>query len=250
MYAFLLVPAILALAPLVAGIKFDLEARHDMLEKCIWDYALVDQLVVVTINAVFNSPIQDQALDVQIVDGSEHNNVYWSQRNVRTETRMAINSHSDSDMGVCFINRLTKSTCLAPLAKQGERVLGRESVCELTLLYSVWKSDIHNPQKPYRATIDLDIDIGAEAVDYNAIANQESLSEVETELRKLDNEVVEIFNQMDYLKRREQRMRSTDESTNLRVHYFAWLTVIGLVVMGIWQMVHLHNFFRKKYLID
>jgi len=62
----------------------------------------------------------------------------------------------------------------------------------------------------YATTIDLDVDIGADAVDYNAIANQESLSGLETEMRKLEGVVGEIVNEMDYLKKREIKMKDTN----------------------------------------
>lgn len=58
--------------------------------------------------------------------------------------------------------------------------------------------------------IDLDVDIGADAVDYNAIAKQESLSGLEVEMRKLEGVVKEIVDELNYLKRREARMRDTN----------------------------------------
>lgn len=58
--------------------------------------------------------------------------------------------------------------------------------------------------------IDLDIDIGADAYDYNALANQESLSVLEVEMRKLENVVKEIQEEMQYLQKREMRMRDTN----------------------------------------
>lgn len=58
--------------------------------------------------------------------------------------------------------------------------------------------------------IDLDVDIGADAVDYNAIAKQESLSGLEVEMRKLEGIVKEIVDELNYLKRREVRMRDTN----------------------------------------
>jgi hypothetical protein len=88
--------------------------------------------------------------------------------------------------------------------------------------------------------IDLDVDIGSDAVDYkwvvpshfdsiicsafskgtsfshtrlsarSAIANQESLSILEVEMLKLEGVVKEISDEMDYLKRREERMRDTN----------------------------------------
>ena len=104
--------------------------------------------------------------------------------------------------------------------------------------------------KPRTRVVDLDVDIGADAVDYNAIANQESLSGLETEMRKLEAVAQEILDGMSYLKKREEKMRGTNESTNSRVQNFASLTLVALVALGIWQMWHLRSFFRRKYLID
>lgn len=81
-------------------------------------------------------------------------------------------------------------------------------------------------------TIDLDVDIGADAVDYkyvspclsartlirspnSAIANQESLSGLETEMRKLEGVVKEIVDELDYLKLREERFSLTNRVSRL-----------------------------------
>lgn len=85
--------------------------------------------------------------------------------------------------------------------------------------------------------IDLDVDIGADAVDYkyallpspppphvylanaptprSAIANQESLSALETEMRKLEGIVKEIVDELGYLKKREERFQSTNSASSL-----------------------------------
>ncbi|KAJ2934166.1 hypothetical protein H1R20_g2888, partial [Candolleomyces eurysporus] len=44
--------------------------------------------------------------------------------------------------------------------------------------------------------VDLDVDIGADAVDYNAIANQEFLSGLESEMRKIEGQLKEIIDEM------------------------------------------------------
>ena len=79
--------------------------------------------------------------------------------------------------------------------------------------------------------IDLDIDIGADAVDYkyvsvidisrgaadisntsSAIANQESLSGLETEMRKIEGIIKEIVDEMEYLRVREERFSDTNRT--------------------------------------
>lgn len=75
------------------------------------------------------------------------------------------------------------------------------------------------------STIDLDVDIGADAVDYNAIANQESLSGLETEMKKLEAVAGEILDGLEYLKKREERMRGTNgefTDSHSREHVNPW----------------------------
>lgn len=109
---------------------------------------------------------------------------------------------------------------------------------------------------------------------YSAIANQESLSALETEMRKLEGLVNEIVEDYSHLKKREQRFTDTNgklsstpplflpsphhthpriatiESTNRRVQKFGAFTFFALVALGIWQIFHLRSFFKRKYLID
>jgi len=67
-----------------------------------------------------------------------------------------------------------------------------------------------SPGPNYRRTIDVDYDIGAEAMDYSKIAKAEKLEPLEVELRKLEKVVQEIWDEMEYLKRREAKMRDTN----------------------------------------
>ncbi|CAO1621308.1 unnamed protein product [Jaminaea pallidilutea] len=214
--------AVTVFSSICSAIKFDIPGRANPSTKCIWNYALSDTLVIVNLQ-IGPTPssavgVEGQQVDVEIVDASHHNNIYLDKRDIKGETRMAVNTHSHSDLGVCITNRLKKTHAKA----SGESGM----------------------------TIDLDVDIGADAVDYNAIANQESLSGLETEMRKLEATAQEIMDGMDYLKKREEKMRGTNESTNSRVQNFASLTVFALIALGVWQMWHLRSFFQRKYLID
>jgi p24 family protein delta-1 len=89
---------------------------------------------------------------------------------------------------------------------------------------------IHSDEaKTSSRIIDLDVDIGADAIDYkyvlsapsyncdlpasfSAIANQESLSGLEVEMRKLEGIVKEIVDEMNYLEEREERFAFTNSA--------------------------------------
>lgn len=104
----------------------------------------------------------------------------------------------------------------------------------------------------------------------SAIANQDGLSALEVEMRKLEGVVKEVVDELNYLREREERFAGTNSewifvtnigrsaliislhtaSTNARVQKFAVLTLFCLIGLGVWQIFHLRAFFRRKYLID
>ncbi|KAK4700380.1 hypothetical protein P7C70_g5869, partial [Phenoliferia sp. Uapishka_3] len=172
--ALFLLPILFTLS---SAVKFDIVAAHSPVQKCLWNYAMSDTLVVISVSSPLAGTLQ--RLDMEIIDGSGSRNVYQAKKGLKGETRMAITTHADADLGVCFQNKLDGSVP-EHLAWQHVR------------------------------SVDLDVDIGADAVDYNAIAKQESLSGLEVEMRKLEGVVKEIVDELNYLKRREARMRDTN----------------------------------------
>ncbi|KAJ7314939.1 emp24/gp25L/p24 family/GOLD-domain-containing protein [Mycena albidolilacea] len=214
--AALLLLVLCTLVPPIHAIKFSLQTFRFPPSKCIWNTAHDGALVIVTANV---GPGDNQRVDIEIIDSSPEKRVYLSKRDIKGETRLAVTTHADGEVGVCFKNYLHKD-------------ISSEKATKMSRI------------------IDLDVDIGAEAVDYNAIANQESLSGLETEMRKLEGLVKEIVDEMGYLKKREERFADTNVSTQQRVQNFAWFTILSLAALGVWQIFHLRSFFRRKYLID
>lgn len=141
-------------------------------------------------------------------------NDYGRPRDVAGENRYAFTSHADSAFDVCF-----------------------ENILQNTRLAS-----------PYRS-IELDVDIGADAKDWSAIQAGEKLKPVEAELKRLSEIANEVVDEMDYLRTREMKLRDTNESTNERVKWFALGTMGMLVALGVWQVVYLRAYFRSKHLI-
>jgi hypothetical protein len=126
---------------------------------------------------------------------------------------MAFTSHADAAFDVCFENIL-----------EGGRHIGTPS-----------------------RDVELDIDIGADAKDWNAVQATEKLKPVETELRRIEELVGEIVTEMDYLRAREQKLRDTNESTNNRVKWFAFATMAMLIALGGWQIMYLRAYFRYAH---
>ena len=85
------------------AIKFTLQAYRYPPQKCIWNPAHPDALVIVTANV---GPGAGQRVDVEIMDSSPQKNKYLSKRGINGETRLAVTTHADGEVGVCFRNYL------------------------------------------------------------------------------------------------------------------------------------------------
>ena len=88
---------------LVSAIKFNLPAYQYPPTKCIWNAVHTNTLVIVTANV---GPGENQRVDVSILDSSENRNVYLSKKGIKGETRLAITTHADGEVGVCFKNHI------------------------------------------------------------------------------------------------------------------------------------------------
>eukprot|EP01138_Halocafeteria_seosinensis_P008230 gb/GECG01008411.1/.p1 GENE.gb/GECG01008411.1/~~gb/GECG01008411.1/.p1 ORF type:complete len:221 (+),score=33.20 gb/GECG01008411.1/:1-663(+) len=102
---------------------------------------------------------------------------------------------------------------------------------------------------PEQRRCSLDFRTGAEANDYGEIARKEHLKPLELELRKLEDRAVEVFNEQKHMREREKEHRDTNESTNTRVMLFSFLSILVVLTLGAWQLIHLNNFFQKKNIV-
>ncbi|KAF9365515.1 vesicle coat component [Mortierella sp. NVP85] len=199
------------------AIKFDLPGQDadDAQPVCVSHYVDEETQVVIKVKA---GPGSHQKVSLEVEDSSVHQNQLFRKDSLTEEfQRIAFLNKEASDVVACFTNTLAKN---------------------------------YKPDARYSRMIDVDFEIGAEAIDYVKMAEQEKLKPMEVELRKLEDQVGEILRNMEHLKAREERMRNTNESTNERVKWFSTLTMCVLVVLGLWQIFYLKRFFRKKRLID
>ncbi|EFA79707.1 emp24/gp25L/p24 family protein [Heterostelium album PN500] len=100
-----------------------------------------------------------------------------------------------------------------------------------------------------KTRLHLDIQVGANANDYEEIAKVEQLNNLEISVKRLNDRVTQVRKEQSYQKAREITFRNTSESTNSRVMWWAILQVVVLCLTGMWQMRHLKSFFKAKKLV-
>ncbi|SCW02806.1 LAFE_0F14686g1_1 [Lachancea fermentati] len=192
------------------ALHFDVPASLKPEPVCVRDFVQEGQLVVVNIDT--DGSVGDgQVLSMVIRDsvGNEHRRT----KDFAGEIRVAFSAPSSAAFDVCFENLL--------------QIKGRS----------------------LSRSIELDIESGSEARDWNMIQATEKLKPIEVELRRIEEMTDEIVDELNYLKAREERLRDTNESTNRRVRNFSLLVIFVLVCLGAWQINYLRNYFKARHII-
>ena len=86
-------------------------------------------------------------------------------------------------------------------------------------------------------------------IDYTEVAKREHLTELEVEVRRLNDKVKDILKEQGYQREREIAFRNTSESTNSRV---VWWSVIQMVVMAVstfFTAFKLQDFLKVKKVV-
>ncbi|KAJ8445114.1 hypothetical protein Cgig2_029486 [Carnegiea gigantea] len=99
------------------------------------------------------------------------------------------------------------------------------------------------------ATLNLDWKVGIAAKDWESVAKKDHIEGVELELRKLEEIVQSVHENLLYMKNREAEMREVSEKTNARVAWFSMMSLLVCVVAAVFQVWHLKRYFQKKKLI-
>lgn len=100
--------ALLSFPTRVASIKFNLPASRYPAKKCVWNTAHTNALVIVTANVGVG---ENQRVDIEITDSSPQKNIYLSKKGINGETRLAITTHEEGEVGVCLRNYVEGGTC-------------------------------------------------------------------------------------------------------------------------------------------
>ncbi|KAI5949510.1 ERV25 [Candida theae] len=205
------------IACVINALHIEVPARPNPEPMCIREFVQENQMVVVNINTDGYKG-DGQRLDVGIVDSV--GNRYASRKDIVGKVKIAFTSHNNAAIDICFYNQQTQEW-----KKHGSR-------------------DSNNVR-----LIELEVESGAAARDWNALQASEKLKPVEVELKKIESLTGEIVQELQYLKRREERMRDTNESTNSRIKWFSIIIILSLVGFGAWQIQYLRHYFKVKHII-
>ncbi|XP_072930179.1 transmembrane emp24 domain-containing protein bai [Epargyreus clarus] len=96
----------------------------------------------------------------------------------------------------------------------------------------------------------LDIKIGIEAKNYEGIGEAAKLKPMELELKRLEDLSEAIVQDFTMMRKREEEMRDTNESTNNRVLFFSVFSMVCLMGLATWQVLYLRRYFKAKKLIE
>ena len=118
---------------------------------------------------------------------------------------------------------------------------GEYQVCFSTNTTSRWSA---SGAKKYR--LDLKLDVGETGIDYTEVAKREHLSELEVEMRRLNDKLKDLSKEQLYQRERELAFRATSESTAGRVKWFSIFQTLIMVTAGLWQIFHLRTFLKSK----
>eukprot|EP00761_Pharyngomonas_kirbyi_P012435 gb/GECH01012462.1/.p1 GENE.gb/GECH01012462.1/~~gb/GECH01012462.1/.p1 ORF type:complete len:213 (+),score=30.62 gb/GECH01012462.1/:1-639(+) len=100
-----------------------------------------------------------------------------------------------------------------------------------------------------KTRIKFELATGTETVDYEGVARREDLKPVEVNLRMMEDSVKSILSEYDYLRKREQKMRTTNDSTHRRVQWIGLFSFVFVGGFAVGQVMYLKKFFRKKKII-
>ncbi|KAI7750093.1 hypothetical protein M8C21_007014 [Ambrosia artemisiifolia] len=105
----------------------------------------------------------------------------------------------------------------------------------------------HHPAIKF--SIEFDWRSGVAAKDWSSVAKKGSVDAMQIELKKLEDTITYIHEEMFYLREREQEMQQLNRKTNSRMALLSFLSLfVCLSVAGL-QVWHLKSFFEKKKLI-
>ncbi|XP_050295413.1 transmembrane emp24 domain-containing protein bai [Anthonomus grandis grandis] len=111
-------------------------------------------------------------------------------------------------------------------------------------------SHVPQTQKGITQLVTVNMKHGVETKNYETLGDAANLKPVEVELKRLEDLSNAIVQDFAFMRKREEEMRDTNESTNNRVLYFSIFSICILLGLAVWQVLYLRRYFKAKKLIE
>lgn len=98
----------------------------------------------------------------------------------------------------------------------------------------------------FKQRVDVKLDVGEGGLDYAEVAKKEHLSELELEIRKLNDKVKDVLAEQSYQRQRELDFRRTSEAIHQKQQYWSLFQIAVSVAAAYIQVTALQRFFRGK----
>ena len=84
---------------------------------------------------------------------------------------------------------------------------------------------------------------------HQTVAKQEHVEAIEAELDKMKKMAVHVYEEMLYMRTRSDQQRATNASTRGRLLWVEIVMMFAVLLMGLWQVRYLRNYFRGKKIV-
>ncbi|XP_058796728.1 transmembrane emp24 domain-containing protein bai [Phymastichus coffea] len=111
-------------------------------------------------------------------------------------------------------------------------------------------SHVPQHQRGVKQEVTLNVKKGIEVKNYEGIGEAAKLKPIEVELKRLEDLSEAIVQDFARMRKNEEEMRDTNETTNSRVLYFSIFSMLCLLSLATWQVFYLRRFFKAKKLIE
>merc|ERR1712154_725102 len=131
---------------------------------------------------------------------------------------MGDHSSLTSDQGLFALVRDPFDNVISEQAlpeNEGRIAFSSEHAGDHRVCFGINNNNNNNNPRDYK--MEIHIDSGEHAHDYDKLARVEHLSTIEVELRRLNDKIRAIRNEQQYQKQREEEFRDTSENTNWKV---------------------------------
>jgi hypothetical protein len=133
--------------------------------------------------------------------------------------------------------------------KEGKFAFTSQVGGEHLLCFGTNSSGRWQPGGPAKFRFDLRLDVGEMGIDYGEVAKKEHLTELEVEVRRLNDKVKDIMKEQAYQREREVAFRNASELTNSRVVYWSAIQVLIMAASSFFGVYTLQRFFQTKKMV-